>query len=629
MRSILITQCVQNDFLRPLGPTEPLPNLVHIGRLEAERLNAPLTEFLTLAHGVDPEKLAIVHIGDQHDPQKHAEHLRHFRPHCIAGTPGAQALDPVPLLAKRRRRTYDIQAGDLTDLEDTALLELLKDLTGDDQDIRIAVVGVWTDAKVSFLLYDLCTRLRIRQLATCSALTASRSIEAHFRALESLSDLLNVTVFHSGGELLKWLVPNLAPLRPAQKPVKITFAKPPQLPARWTREDENSSNALISRLYATGNPVPAQGTENKDEWPGLQLQQLGGGFSGAQVFIGTSKAEPPRIYKVGPRDEIARERFGNERIRRVLGDAVPRLLAWQEGPALAAMKLELAEGNRADLKGPLTFKALYEGDLSETTTEVLQSTLEFTLSSALGRFYRTAEKDNADLLELYGFTDRQGRPQFAESIARKCEAIAVNAKFSGAAAMLKKWKLPEPWMPPEIFYTQWLPGQSVTREILPSLVHGDLNLANMLLTYAPGSRSPERVWIIDFARLGRLPNLTDFAKIENDLTYIAQPVRDLPGLEQAQKLQEERLASPTLAVPGLMEKARTPQQVRYARLIFTLRALAARMDPRGKLAMSEYRIALLRYAAHTLGFDEPNPFQLRLALTGCAQLCGYIARDFS
>ena len=37
--------------------------------------------------------------------------------------------------------------------------------------LRIGVVGVWTDAKVNFLLYDLKTRLGFDALSTCSALT--------------------------------------------------------------------------------------------------------------------------------------------------------------------------------------------------------------------------------------------------------------------------------------------------------------------------------------------------------------------------------------------------------------------------------------------------------------------------
>ena len=38
------------------------------------------------------------------------------------------------------------------------------------------MIGVWTEAKVSFLLYELKTRMRIDDLATCSALTASASL---------------------------------------------------------------------------------------------------------------------------------------------------------------------------------------------------------------------------------------------------------------------------------------------------------------------------------------------------------------------------------------------------------------------------------------------------------------------
>lgn len=33
--NLLLTRCVQKDFVRPLAEGEPLPNLVHVGRLEA------------------------------------------------------------------------------------------------------------------------------------------------------------------------------------------------------------------------------------------------------------------------------------------------------------------------------------------------------------------------------------------------------------------------------------------------------------------------------------------------------------------------------------------------------------------------------------------------------------------
>jgi nicotinamidase-related amidase len=624
MRSILITQCVQNDFVRPLAAGEALPNLVHIGRMEAERLHAPLADFLTLAHAVDPEKLAIVHVGDAHDPKKHAAHFDLFRAHCIAGSDGAQFVAPIPTKAKDRANTHTLSAGDLNDFEDSTLQRVLGELcNGDAKNVRVGVVGVWTDAKISFLLYDLCTRLRAGQLATCSALTASRSIDAHFRALESLQTLLGVNVFHAAGEFLEWLAPGQASTKLSATPVEISYASPPQSPSGWTAEHEAECHAILGRLRlesADGNR--ATSILRKEE---LKLQQLGGGFSGAQVFIGRCAGEAPRIYKVGARGEIARERFGNERVRRVLGDVVPRLLAWHEGSRLAGMKLELAECVSSDQKGPATFKSLYESDASDSTTMLLEATLDAVLDAGLGRFYRTAEKDNADLLEIYGFTDRHARPQFADSIARKADAIAAKHGFADAAALLKDAKIAGPWLEPKTFYTQWLPGRSLTREIFPSLVHGDLNLANILLSWRPNAATPDRVWVIDFARLSRLPNLTDFAKIENDLTYIMMPVSNAAEFETAQRIQDARLAGPGLDVPNLAQLGQTSAQKRYCRLIARLRSIAAKMDGRGPAAMDEYRLALLRYAAHTLGFDEPTSWQLRLSLLACAQLCGRIS----
>src|SRR6185312_1208351 len=61
--------------------------------------------------------------------------------------------------------------------------------------------------KVSFLLYDLKTRLGIDELATCSALTASASRAQHFNALAQLEKLLGVRCFESVAEFVDWLRP--------------------------------------------------------------------------------------------------------------------------------------------------------------------------------------------------------------------------------------------------------------------------------------------------------------------------------------------------------------------------------------------------------------------------------------
>ena len=87
----------------------------------------------------------------------------------------------------------------LNDLEGTDLAQQLERIRHAHRDdpLRVGVVGVWTEAKVSFLLYDLKTRLGIDELATCSALTASASRAQHFNALAQLEKLLGVACFDS------------------------------------------------------------------------------------------------------------------------------------------------------------------------------------------------------------------------------------------------------------------------------------------------------------------------------------------------------------------------------------------------------------------------------------------------
>ena len=41
MTTVLITQCLQRDFVDPIGPHDPLPNLLHVGYSKAERLLGP------------------------------------------------------------------------------------------------------------------------------------------------------------------------------------------------------------------------------------------------------------------------------------------------------------------------------------------------------------------------------------------------------------------------------------------------------------------------------------------------------------------------------------------------------------------------------------------------------------
>ena len=217
MATVLITQCLQRDFVDPIGPHDPLPNLLHVGYSEAARLlgnepsAGPMAQLFDWARSLAPDDIDLIHIRDWHDPDDPAqrEHLQRFGAHCLQGSSGARLVLGIDerVMAAPNERTVDSLT--LNDLEGTDLahqLERIRHAHGDEP-LRVGVVGVWTEAKVSFLLYDLRTRLGIDELATCSALTASASRTQHFNALAQLDRNLGVRCFDSPAEFVDWLRP--------------------------------------------------------------------------------------------------------------------------------------------------------------------------------------------------------------------------------------------------------------------------------------------------------------------------------------------------------------------------------------------------------------------------------------
>lgn len=617
-KAILFTDCLQEDFVKLLDAGEGVPNLVHIGPEEALRLLGPhgmLETFLRQAHSVNPSDLMIIHIGDEHDPVKDREHLKRFRDHAKIGEPGSQFVTPIPEFApggsSPRPNTFFVRGGNLDDIGDSPLLDGLKGmLEGRDlSNVRVGVVGVWTDVKVQYLAFRLMNELGAKDVATCSSLTASSSIANHFDGLEQLQRVLGVKVHHSPLDFLQWLKHDEPVQYKLPNPgiTQLTFKKE-VVGSDWSAERVAERDHLIKLV---------SGAED------LTLSALGGGYSGCQVFKAQS-SKGLTVIKVGPRSEIANEHFCNERVGRVLRDVVPSLLGYEEGPTLSVMEMELASSVKLGLEGPDTFQNIGQHKWGLDIDEVLISALKQVVRDGIGRFYHVAEAANADLFTTFSFNDNYGRPSYGPAVARCAEKIAVANGYTDAEEVAKELLADDRWMSPEAFYTEWLPGKTCIRRVYSSPVHGDLNLQNILLSYQ--GCNAEDVWVIDFARLNRMPVLTDLAKIENDLSYIMLPLESDEDLKRASKLQDYRLASQTLNLDEFETLATTPAEKRYTKLVSTLRQIAAEIDPRGKKACDDYQVALLRYAGHTLSFSEPNQRQLCLAMLGCSRLA-YLVKE--
>src|SRR5690349_20326776 len=86
MPALLITDCLQRDFVSPIGRFEGLPNALHIGHDESLRLlgrnpeEGPVARVLDWAHAQPDTDLKVVHVRDWHDPSDAAQqtHLQQF-----------------------------------------------------------------------------------------------------------------------------------------------------------------------------------------------------------------------------------------------------------------------------------------------------------------------------------------------------------------------------------------------------------------------------------------------------------------------------------------------------------------------------------------------------------------------
>ncbi|WP_181197871.1 phosphatase domain-containing protein [Enhygromyxa salina] len=577
-RALLITQCLQEDFVGRIAAHAPLPNKLHVGEAEARRLlgedpqTGPVAQLLAWVRSLPEGAVTQLHVRDWHDPQdpRQAAHLDTFGVHCVAGSPGARLLGELDEEVERNPSASYIDAIGLNDFEGTDLEPRIRAVQAEaDGPLRVAVVGVWTEAKVTFLLYDLVTRLGLTQLATCSALTASSSRAKHFAALEQLRTILGVQICDSVGELAAFLCPG-------------TEAPSPRLPAlgpgpeiRGADPDPDDRD-LLAYLYRDSAR--------------LELTPLSGGFSGAAVFAVRSEdalghLHSPSVAKLGPRGLLAKERVAFERVEPILGNDAPRVLGYVDLGDRAGLKYAFAAMGQGGVR---TFKSLYEAD---APVERLVHALDDVFGDVLGRFERAALYEPLPLLAHYGFSVRH-----APSVARNVAAI-VGPEAAARSALVRFYEdaLPTLGSPPEHHFV--------------SFVHGDLNGANILLD------ERDNVWLIDFFHADRAHVLKDLVKLENDLLFLFMPLAHEAALAEGKRLVDALGAVEDLAaeLPESPPGVTLAPLLRAWALLRTLRGYVARYC-RSDRDPSQHRVAALRYAAHTLSFDEASPLQRRLAL---------------
>ncbi|KIG14973.1 Protein-tyrosine phosphatase-related protein [Enhygromyxa salina] len=587
--SLLITQCLQNDFVKPIGRFDPIPNQLHVGHAEALRLlgetpaEGPVERMMQWAYAQPDELVRVVHIRDWHDPSQPEQrsHLAQFGEHCIRDTEGARFVFTEP-----QRHAKDIaliNSVTLNDFEGTGLTEVLAPYGSGP--CRVGLTGVWTEAKVLFLAYEIRTRFPEFEIAVCSALTASSSRQHHFQALSQLDRIIGVQVIDSVGGFIDWLGGGTtnAPLLGLREKYPVIDAGEAQL---------DPTDAMLLRFLFR-------------DCRSVTLKLLGGGFSGNLVAGTTSvdlhgHEQVPHVVKIGPQDKMGRERTNFEQVQDVMGNNAPQISDFADLDDRGAIKYRYASMGGSFTT---TFQKEYQRGLA---LEKVEQVINTVYGEQLMRLYKAATLESGDLLEHYFFA-----PERAPGVQRSVEQIVGHEVPGDTLELLPGVEVTNP----AVFYRRTLaqlPARAQDR-FYQAHVHGDLNGQNIVLD------GHDNVWLIDFFHTRRAHVLMDLVKMENDLFYIFTPVQTEHELREAFKLTDALIDVQDLWAELPAQCPSTlPQMQRAWATLRMLRAYYRRLVHSDRAPLQLF-VAMLRYAGHTLSFDEPTPLQLKWALYTAAR----------
>ncbi len=587
-QALLLTQCLQNDFVKPVSRHERLPNLLHIGHEEARRLmgdkptEGPIARMMQWAYAQADEDLHLIHIRDWHSASDldQMDHLLHFGLHCEAGSEGAEFAFHIP--EDHNKQVDIVNTLTLNDFHNTDLVEKLEPFAG--KKLRVGLVGVWTEAKITYLAYELSTRYPSFELGVCSALTAGAARSQHFIALEHLEKLLGVKVFSSVAGFVRFLGGQSEQLpltgwHNSRHPLVVLDSMPAL---------SETDNKLVRYLFRDARVV--------------RLQRLSGGYSGNEVFATRSSdlhghKQVSHVVKLGWHHLIGKERMAFEQIEAVLGNNAPRIVDFIELGERSALKYRYAS---------------MTNQLSRTLQSLLATGLELDKAQRmlytvfveqLGRLYAAARYEKLDLLAYYEFSS-----QLAPEIRRQIEKL-LQAPADGDTVSIAGQSAPNLCH----FYEQSLnrlKGRTDITGCYMAYVHGDLNGANILVD------EHENVWLIDFYHTHRGHVLRDLIKLENDLLYLMTPIDSDEALAEAMELSRflsnvEDLRAP-LPAPEEMGFHHEALKRSYV-LIRELRSYYPELIHSDRNPL-QLLIGQLRYASHTISFAEASERQRLWAL---------------
>lgn len=457
------------------------------------------------------------------------------------------------------------------------LLEVISSATGDGEpgpetDARVVVVGTHTETQVLSIAGFLRQTLGMRSVAVCSHLVGSSTLEAHLSMLRYMLPSLGVEVFVDLEELAAWAGLD-------RNSFADTGARPCRIEPPEAAESMTDAQRKIIQMLCL-------------HWTRARVRPLAGGFSGSLLLLANGwKGEAvtePMVLKIDSFSQMRRELDGYYQIKDFFGKHVPTFGFPVSQDELLGVGMELAamEGlpetlqrhfEKAETEIDVNrFLDRFQKALSLLSSKVYVNTLEWSWVVPYRAFGLHAERQlewlerNAEIILSY-LAEEGG------------EDSHIDPGYLGT--MLKLIARNE---------------DAVETEIC--VEHGDLNFANVLCDEG------DNIWFIDWTHSGLHPIERDFAKLENDVKFVLSKEFDLDDLPRLRIFEEFLL---THRIPPDVDGL--PETLKFAKWDLRFRKIlsAVRRTREACFALKEtdedwlvYRIALLRYATHTLSFDR-------------------------
>lgn len=585
MKALLITQCLQNDFAKPLGKYDKVPNLLHIGYEEAKRLNGidpekgPISKLMNWAYSEENSDLDIIHIRDWHDPNDpdQRKHLDIFGDHCIHNTPGAEFVFNYDNSISQEI----VDSLGLNDFVGTRLEAVLD--KHKNEPIKVGLVGVWSEAKVSFLAYDLVTRYPNFEVVICPALCAGSSVVEHHTALERVQKLLGVKLINSIGVFTEYLTGNTSG---ADLGIDLNTSYP-KLNTSTGESFEETTEAVLKYLFRSSKQV--------------ELKSLTGGYSGNIVMKSDSldmhgREEVGHVVKIGDPEEIGRERIAFEKIEPILGNAAPRIDDFIDYKNLSGIKFRYASMGKGESK---TLKDLFD---TNAPIEEIERILKIVFEEQLGKLYKTASFEKVNLFEYYKYD-----PSRAERLKSRIKDL-WDMNLESETVEFEGLSFPNPYN----FYKNQLGDiiNKADRSSFFATIHGDLNSSNIIVD------SQSNVWIIDFFHTHHGHVIRDLLKLENDLLYILNDINSIEDVIEATKISEVLFKIKDLRkpLPPVEEIGLTSEHLKKTYSVLRiLRGFYPSLIKHDRNPLHAI-IGQQRYSLHTLQFFEANEYQKLWAL---------------